>query len=163
MMSLSRRRFLRAGSMFALAAGIPMGFASTVFGQQDETPRKILSPQPLKAPQTEPDPGYYFQYATFVPYVNTQFQARTESGRLVPLTLIEAEDRRPATGPESAEAGGAERFSLVFRGSRSTPLQQDVYPLSNDALGEFTLFIVPIISKDTKARYYEAIINRRRP
>jgi hypothetical protein len=52
-----------------------------------------------------------------------------------------------------------EVFSLLFRSSDSSTLEQDTYTLENRATGSFPLFIVPLYSEG-RGRYYEAIFNR---
>ena len=160
-MSLPRRRFLRVGSMFALAVGIPTKLAGVAFGRQADAPHSLPNAGPAGGPRGEFGAGSYLQHSTFSSHVNTTFGVRSASA--APLLLIRADDRRPAKGPGSAEAGGAECFSLVFRGSTSTPLQQGVYTLRHGALDDVQLLLAPVVSKDARARYYEAIINRRLP
>ena len=42
------------------------------------------------------------------------------------------------------EPGGRAPFSLVFQGGPNPPLEQRIYQMEHDKLGELDLFIVPI-------------------
>ena len=79
------------------------------------------------------------------------FAARGPSGDSVELLLTEVSDRRLVADTES--------FSIVFTGPPHNLLPQGLIELSNEALGSFELFIVPI-SRDTKSTCYEAVFNR---
>lgn len=60
----------------------------------------------------------------------------------------------PAAGPEH------ECFSLLFDGPADQPLTQGTYRFSQERLGWFDLFIVPV-GAERNARQYEAVFNRR--
>lgn len=70
-----------------------------------------------------------------------------------PLTLISANKL-----PNSAALGDREAFSIVFRGEGSVVLEQQIYRMRNDKLGEMDLFIVPI-GPDEKGMCYEAVFS----
>lgn len=152
-MSVSRRHFLRLGGVAALAVGISTQLTGVVFGQQAAAAGNVNDPP--RGPFARPD---RFGLAAYSPHVNETFAARHGAGGPVTLKLIRAEGR----GPKDARAD-AECFSLVFRGSHTSPLPQDVYALRHPAIGEVSLLLVPVVSKDGRARYYEAVINRRLP
>jgi hypothetical protein len=69
------------------------------------------------------------------------------------LTLISV-DRLAA----SAAKGVPEAFSIVLRGKREPVLEQQIYRINNDRLGEMELFIVPI-GPDDKGMRYEAVFS----
>ena len=50
-------------------------------------------------------------------------------------------------------------FSLLFKGPDSIPLEQDTYIVTNEVIGSFPLFLVPVYS-ETQSLYYEAVFNR---
>ncbi|MDT4968619.1 MAG: hypothetical protein QOJ64_3356 [Acidobacteriota bacterium] len=52
-----------------------------------------------------------------------------------------------------------EQFALVFVGPQEPFLQQAIYHLIHDKLGEFDLFLVPI-GKEPGGFQYEAVFNR---
>ncbi len=143
-MSTSRRGFLKQGTLVALAAGLPFGLASsvsagTIFGETG----------------VPPPAGLGLTKAAFASQLNTQFLI-TESNRKVALKLVEVGELN-SNKPASE---GKESFSLVFRGTHATPLGQETYRIEHERLGKFSFFIVPILSKNQPALYYEAVINR---
>jgi len=68
-----------------------------------------------------------------------------------PFSKLEA-DAEPAPGQ------GRIPFSLIFRGPQSSVLPQRTYLLSNETLGEFPLFLVPIGPDDAGMRYEAAFM-----
>lgn len=70
-----------------------------------------------------------------------------------PLKLISV-DRHP----NSAKAGDHEAFSVVFRGDSKLALDQQIYRIKHDTLGDMELFIVPI-GPDDKGMCYEAVFS----
>jgi hypothetical protein len=69
------------------------------------------------------------------------------------LVLIAAEQLA-----HQSEGDNQAPFSIVFQSRRTEVLPQRMYRLSNDQLGEFDLFIVPIARDDTGVRY-EAVFS----
>lgn len=51
------------------------------------------------------------------------------------------------------------QFSVVFLGPLTAPIQQGVYRVEHDKLGDLDLFLVPI-GRDKDGVRYEAIFNR---
>jgi hypothetical protein len=49
------------------------------------------------------------------------------------------------------EPGGRAPFSLVFRGGPSPPLEQRIYRVEHDELGELDIFLVPIAPDEYQA------------
>lgn len=60
--------------------------------------------------------------------------------------------------PGSTTVGDHEAFSVVFRGDSNAVLDQQIYRISNDTLGDMELFIVPI-GPDDKGMCYEAVFS----
>ena len=54
---------------------------------------------------------------------------------------------------------GYECFSLLFSGPKDQSLPQASYEMTNEQLGTFPLFIVPVRDEGNKI-YYEALFNR---
>lgn len=52
--------------------------------------------------------------------------------------------------------GQRKPFSLTFRGSREEPLEQGIYTLDHEGMGQQELFLVPV-HEDDEGRYYEAV------
>jgi hypothetical protein len=56
------------------------------------------------------------------------------------------------------EQGGMERFSAFFDGPAAPHLQQSLYHLSHEQMGEFDIFLVPV-AKVGEGFRYEAVFN----
>ena len=84
--------------------------------------------------------------------LDTIFHAAGEAGQ-VPLRLAEVvegqSDRR------------VQRFSILFHGAADRMLPQGTYSFRHDTLGEFLLFIVPVVGSNDERIVYEACFNRR--
>jgi hypothetical protein len=144
-MSISRRKFIRVGTIAAIAAGIPIrpgliALAHDVLDNADGSPAT--------------DPLANYTQSTFAQYVNSIFRLRGST--TVDLTLVKVEDTLPA---KVSRAGGRESFALSFRGG-SIKLPQDTYIVEHAALGTFRLFLVPSGADENGAQGYVAIINR---
>jgi hypothetical protein len=162
-MSISRRNILKRGALCVLFAGVPAGIVRAASASQKEGAGKGSTASIDNSIADSFDRLYSFTTLTFSPYLNTPFRFKSASGKNVSAELVEVLDLRPAKGVGSAEAGGAQSFSLLFRGSNSKPLASSQYTITHDALGTFALFVSPVVSKDKNAIYYEAIISHRRP
>ena len=120
-MAISRRKFMRAGTIAAIAAGVCL------------KPSLNMLAQDLIGQFSEPatDPLSNYTQATFAQYVNSIFRVR---GRVtVDVTLERVQDTLPA---KVSRAGGRESFELHFRGG-GTRLSQDSYRIEHAALGNF--------------------------
>ncbi len=148
-MSITRRRFLKAGTLVALASAIPLKVA----GQQI---RKGNDGNPIdQSKDVAADPLSHYTRATFESYLNSIFRLYAGS-TTVDLALVEVMDLIPGT---SNPQTGRECFSLLFRGG-SVALPQHSYKLEHPSLGTFQLFLVPGKPDDNGAQSYVAIINR---
>ena len=142
-MSISRRKFVKAGVLAATFAALPArGVLGQSFKERDGDPHEI------PVVQTTPLPNY--SKATFVSYLNSVFQLHTVDG-IVEVTLLSVDDM-PA-------AKGGECFTLLFRGG-SRAQNQDTYTLVHPALGTFQLMLVPTGSDQNGAQGYLATLNR---
>jgi hypothetical protein len=54
-----------------------------------------------------------------------------------------------------------EKFSILFAGSKEKPLVQGIHAFRHPVIGEFELFITPVIPQDRERHWYEASINRQ--
>ena len=88
----------------------------------------------------------------FKPQLKKIFQVHRESAGIVKLTLVEVTGR---------DREGIESFSLIFKGPKEPALPQMTYKIKQTKLGEFRLFLVPVVSGEQNAVLYQAIINRR--
>lgn len=102
-MSITRRKFLKAGSLAGLMIGLPLS-AITALGQG----QKGRDGNPLdQAARPTNDPLSFYSKSAFESYVNSVFLLRT-GYRDVEVTLLQVSDM-PA-------AKGGECFALTFRG-----------------------------------------------
>jgi hypothetical protein len=145
-MSVSRRKFIKAGTLVALTAAIPFN----IFGQN----RKEKDGNPVDQ-LSQSDPLQHYNQAAFTSYLNSIFQLQTGYS-VINVTLTEVKDLLPA-GTQAAS--GRECFSLLFRGG-TVALRQSTYQITHPALGRFELFLVPGGPDDTGAQSFVAIINR---
>ena len=99
--------------------------------------------------------------STFSAHLHTEFRILQSSTPLVHVELVEVAEKGASQGPQPWAPPLQERFSLVFRGPRGTPLQQGTYQLQHTQLGTFDLFLVPV-GRDHDGVYYEAVFNRLR-
>ena len=145
-MSLSRRKFLRAGTLVAISGGFPL---RTLVAQTLSQPSSLL-PTNYRL-----DAGSYLNREIFSRYLNTKFSFSHEGVGAVTVKLIEVNDLTPKT----EAATGKECFAVVFIGPRNSPLRQETYTVTHESLGEFDMLVVPIASHK-EGVYYEAIFNR---
>lgn len=90
----------------------------------------------------------------FAKHLHTKFRVRAEG-------LAEAElelDEVAGYAGGADEQAGMERFSLFFEGPPGVFLQQGVYALGHEQLGEVTLFLVPI-GRTERGFRYESVFN----
>jgi hypothetical protein len=145
-MSLSRRKFLRAGTLVAISAGIPM---------------KTLVASPVGQPSSflptnnRLNAGSFLTRESFARHLNTKFSFAHEEIEGVSVKLIEVNDLTPKT----ITTPGRECFGVVFRGPRHAPLAQETYMVTHESLGKFSMLVVPTASR-REGVYYEAIFNR---
>jgi hypothetical protein len=90
---------------------------------------------------------------TFALRVGERFSAvPTFAGEPFDLVLTHCD----VTGAETPQ--GREPFSLIFQAETPAHVPQQIVSLTNDALGEFHLFVVPLGPEDGRMRY-EAVVN----
>lgn len=159
-MSISRRKFLQAGSVVALAAGFPLKAAMTATGQGAAAPsgaaEAVAGATGATVKATPARAALLLSKATFAPYLNTVFVVQSKRAKAVEVKLVEVSSRGPV--PDQ-QVPGKECFALVFSGQQR--LAQDVYEFKHPALGTFNLLLVPVgMNKRGKGPYYEAVINR---
>ena len=90
---------------------------------------------------------------TFKENLNSAFTLQIGEDKSLVLELIDCND----LGSTEIQ----DQFSLIFRGPGDPYLQQMIYSLRHEKLGELSLFLVPV-GKGADGFHYEAIINRFR-
>ena len=153
-MAISRRFFLKSGTLTALAAGVAFSPNHLAFGQKRTLNKNPGFQIPIEAQQ---QPAFMFTRATFDPYVGGIFQAPDAQGRLVSLTLLSATTNRPKSKISITRAIQTDSFSLMFKAERPLPQFTSIHKISHPALGEFDLFMTPRV-KDGEF-FYEAVFN----
>ena len=93
-----------------------------------------------------------YRFDDFSGCVNQPFTLEYQGTRY-PLTLISVD--RLDTG---AAVDERDAFSVVFRGDNRPVLEQQIYRISHDTLGNMDLFIVPI-GPDHEGMRYEAVFS----
>ena len=139
-----RRRFVLQSSAVATVAALPASLG-------------VCSPFRMREVSLD---GLGF--STFARLVGAQFYVYP--GRTpVKLDLVEVSAGRDHV-PRQREVRKfePEEFSLIFRGAKDLLLQQDTYPVAQEQIGRFVVFIGPVWAPDavTGSRYYQAIFNR---
>ena len=135
-MTTSRRNFLRNGAIGALAAGVSLGISN----------KTVAASAGSNLPEL-PD------MAAFQAQLKSEFLIGKSK---VPIRLIDVVKH----GSKKTMLGNKEAFTLSFRGTLKPSLKQETYTIEHAKLGAFSMLVVPVVSKDKEARYYEAVINR---
>lgn len=84
--------------------------------------------------------------------LNTKFRA-TLGGKTVELELISVTELNYSPRQEA--------FSIVFRGSVDSPLNQGLFDIEHEKLGSFAIFMTPV-ARQQDGFHYEACFNRLR-
>ena len=141
-MSTSRRKFLKSGTMVALAAGIPGGLSKAI----EVTARDLTASS-----------QFGLSKAAFEANLNSRFLIRAEGSQSFELKLAQVADlkryRKGKVAPASRDG-----FSLLFEGPKGIP--QDRYSFHHAKMGKFDLLTVPIQTRKKPGQSYEVIINR---
>lgn len=157
-MAISRRQFVKAGTMVGLSAALPLSAVGTAFGQQ----RKLEQPASDAPEKKDLDVTQTLTKALFAAHLNTKFQIRVGVLEPVEIELIKVSDVLPSSSTVSLETSRQDCFSVVFRGPRERSLSQNTYHVAHSEIGRFDLFIVPA-GEDENGKRYEAIFNHLRP
>jgi hypothetical protein len=136
-MSGSRREFLKRGTFVALAA-VPLALT-----------------EKASAMVTAKSTPAGLNMKSFRSQLGTNFVINHQAQK-IKIKLVDVN----SFASSKQTAAGKEGFSLIFRGPQDTPLNQDTYLFEHEQLGMFSFLIVPVRTKDTRAPYYEAVVNR---
>ena len=153
-MVVSRRSFVKRGSLLVLAAAVSLGSGDGVLGRDSNSTNSTPTPNDLSA-QESPAAEFNYSKATFLPHLNTIFRIHVSSSKVITTTLVGVDDSGPV--PDKPQPG-RECFELKFRGTEALS-KQNTYRIEHQTLGSFELFIVPAGVKQ-KYFYYVAVINR---
>lgn len=153
-MAISRRFFIKSGTLSAIAAGVAFSPNRLAFGQRSTQGTSLGSKIPMAAQR---EPTYMFTRATFDPYVGGIFQAPDSRGKLVSLTLLSATSNQSSAKISTGTPVVTDSFSLMFKAARSLPPFTSIHHVSHPALGKFDLFLTPRVKDGVF--YYEAVFN----
>ena len=158
-MSISRRFFMKSGTLTALSAGLFLGPKQLAFGQKVRQDTNALDRQIPSAARKEL--LNYYTRETFESYIGGNFQARGANGKKVNLTLIKVTAYKPQTKAKitTGQIRQTESFSLIFSAPGPLPALPKIPALHHDVLGKLDLFLTPNLDKGGKL-FYEAVINR---
>jgi len=148
-MAISRRKFLTAGTIAAVFAGVPLKALGKRFGAAN---RSISS---LFVGSSAISATSYLSKKSFSSCLNTNFSLSHDDETNV-VKLIEVNELSRGKGKTDA---GNECFSLLFVGPKNIALSQNTYSIEHDSLGTFAALIVPM-GKGKRGSYYEAVFNR---
>lgn len=87
----------------------------------------------------------------FAESLKTRFRLKAETPEPVELELVELS--------EGMSSPRNEQFALLFHGPQSPFLEQMIYQLENEKLGEIEIFLVPV-GRHQNGFQYEASFNR---
>jgi hypothetical protein len=145
-MSVSRRKFLRAGTLVAISAGISLRTLAA----------ETLSQSSPLLPTSAQNPELRLNGETFSRYLNTKFSFSHGVVEGVAVKLIEVNDLTPKV---DQTGNGQECFSLVFKGSHNAALRQETYRVTHASIGNFSMLVTPV-GRNREGIYYEAVFNR---
>lgn len=147
-MGITRRLFLRAGTIVGIAAVTPFA-GNKAFGQ------KIGSPQTGNSKDStfiNTDILSFVEASDFEEQVGASFLVRTDALNTQTLELVQVKVKRDT---ERLYA-----FSLLFSSPSGAEFPQASYLFEHEKIGVFPLFVVPV--KTPKGMRYEAVISRLR-
>jgi len=136
----SRRKFLKQGTLGAIAAGFTLGLGDKAIG---------------RTAVGSSNQRFDLDRAAFASQLRTTFVIN-DRRRQVPLKLIDVSD----LGSKRTISGRREAFELMFSGNHKSPLKQETYLIEHEKLGAFSMLVVPILARNENVRYYEINVNR---
>ena len=89
---------------------------------------------------------------TWQGHLSTPFRVHVEDSHFVDVELIEVKELQNHGGPRE------QPFSLLFRTPKINQLPQRMYDVQHETLGEFVLFLVPVLP-DEEFNYHESVFN----
>jgi hypothetical protein len=159
-MTISRRNFLRQGTLVSLSTIATLSVANLTFGQASG----IKKPDPeifQLPPEVQSAALNNMTREMFVALVNSTFVITHPVHGKVETYLKDVEDLRPPAFKNN-KATGHECFNLIFVNQSGVEFTQGTYAMEHAKLGKFDLFIVPGTSQ-RYGRNYGAVINRLFP
>jgi hypothetical protein len=149
-MSISRRIFLRSGTMSAVGAGVALGAAKLALGQKGQRLSATIMPKR--------DTLFSYSRAAFEPCVGSVFEARGSLGNNIKLTLISINgfNAKAIAAKMSGRVRDTETFSLNFKANQKLT-KSGIPTLNHPVLGKFDLFLTA--ENRNGEFFYEAVVN----
>jgi len=143
-MSVSRRKFLKAGAVMSAALVFKPG--TLVFGRNSQSAHN------------SPNPDHGYRREMFEPYIGDVFRVRVGK-QMVDLKLVALENSDPVSPSiTTGKIARTDCFSLRFHARTQLPGTGRVHNLKHAQLGGFDLFMVQ--SKDGATFRHTAVINQ---
>ena len=156
-MTVSRRTFLRSGTMTVVMKGLALDAIPRAFAQQvsKHDPSKDFEVS-FEAQQA---PTFHFKRETFQPYLNGVFTLRAGANS-VEATLVSVSEYlpNPNSGKVTRRWRSTNSFALVFRADGKLTDLTSIYEVEHGALGKFPLFLTHSDGPQGK-HFYEAVFN----
>jgi len=154
---LSRRNFLRSGTLTALSVGLAVGAGRKVFGQIQKQNPALDFPIP---DSVRAEPLFHYTRAAFENAIGTTFTTPDARGKAVNLTLVsvKAFTSNPNTRLTTKKPRPTDSFSLSFNASSALPEFTSIYTLNHPVLGKFDMFMT-IRKTASGAIFYDAVVN----
>jgi hypothetical protein len=89
--------------------------------------------------------------SSFDPFLDDKFEVWPEGMDKFELELVKISDR---SGED------IESFSLIFRGEKNRMFNHNTHKITHPKMGEFFLFIGPVMYPKRDGIYYEVVFNR---
>lgn len=154
---LSRRNFLRTGTLTALSVGLAVGAGLKVFGQIQKQNPALDFPIP---DSVRAEPLFHYTRSAFENAVGTSFTSPDARGRNVTLTLVsvKAFTSNPKTRLTTGKPRPTDSFALEFNAARALPAFTSIYSLNHPVLGKFDMFMT-LRKTGSGAIFYDAVVN----
>lgn len=158
-MTVTRRSFLRSGSMTVLLTGLALDTIPLAFAQNL---RKSDPSQDFQvSAEAKREATFYYKRETFQPYVNGIFKlgagANAVEATLVSVRDCDTQSRNKLT----TKSRPTDCFALVFQTQDKLTDLTTIYDVEHGALGKFALFLTRRDGpRDTY--FYEAVFNQAR-
>jgi hypothetical protein len=150
--AVSRRRFLKSGTMVSLSAVISLKGVVSALGQNGN--HEGLFKVPLSSQADD-----RLTEESFSRHLYSKFLIYTTPLTGIYLELIDVKRWEPDSTKIASKAAKLDSFSILFRGPRKTALESRTYRITHDQMGSFDLFISPVNDRK-KERLYQAVFNR---
>lgn len=143
-MSVSRRRFLKAGAVVSAALVLKPG--TFIFGQNSPWSNNSVDATP-----------HIYRREMFEPYIGDVFHVRVGK-QIVDLKLMALENVSPVSrGVTTGRVARTDCFVMQFHAAKPLPLRARIHNLNHSQLGSFDLFMSQ--SKEGRKFLQTAIVN----